>query len=265
MAKLEENIFRLAQKVEEIDQKEIERIFEFYQNIPADWRDISKLREKLKEKKPYLFERDMVFADGIRVTEKEQTENKRKFFAKEGGNEGKIPIFKIIASLEKKRGDIAEIDQKLKSIFGIKEFEHSFRIKDLEKFGNGENCGLADIVGFRIVPKQSSRMAETISKFEKEFKNEIIFKLNTFPFNKKEIADIVGRNSSTYYRAIHYYLALGCLSVEIQIRTKGIDLWSKLHHDTIYKPEISVSRIDKNNIIRFGAIANITDYFEIAI
>lgn len=116
-----------------------------------------------------------------------------------------------------------------------------------------------DTIGFQVVPHHAFDMVLALGRMsaEKGWKTISIF--NSFPFRDEEFDKQVGPNSSSYYRAVHYYIDVGELCVEVQFRTPVIDQWSKLHHATLYKPQISATQVEKEAVMEFGFIANWAD------
>jgi ppGpp synthetase/RelA/SpoT-type nucleotidyltranferase len=266
-SEFEKSIFDLAHIVKEADTKKIRLIFSGFKEVSFKKETLNSLKKNLKKTNPDIFSDKIICGDGTVINAKEQEIKWLEFFR--GKNLGKGYLLENIKKdLKNEQGAIKKLVERIRIFFPFENYEHSFRIKDFESLlsdkVNRGNWEPIDIVGLRIVPRKSSMFFDAISRFEKEFGNEIIFKLNTFPYDKEEVEKYIGKNSSVYYRAIHYYFPMGCFLAEVQIRTSAIDEWSKLHHDTVYKPKIPVSPQLKKNIMEFGKMADMVDYFEIA-
>jgi len=116
---------------------------------------------------------------------------------------------------------------------------------------------LFDIVGFQIEPRYASDIIEAIEVCRAL---EPLVTFNTFPFLESDFATTIGPSSSSYYRAIHFYLDIGCACVEVQIRTPAIHEWSKIHHATHYKPLVQTTKEERDLVMRFGEMANWVDF-----
>lgn len=256
-----EDILSLADKIEDIDLNLIFSVLNRYKKIPEEFRDILGLRDELEKKYPALFKRKLL------TGEKQELPLNQINLAFEEQADSFAVFKKIKKSLEVHEDFIKRIKTRIKFFSLDSDCYFSFRIKDFESFSENFSKislsrSLIDIVGMRLVLKKTKMLLKIISEFEREFSDEITFKLNIIAFNDDEITRKIGQNS-IYYRAVHYYLSVAGFFIEVQIRTPFIDQWSNMHHDTVYKPKISVTEKEKKQIMEFGKISNVVDYFEL--
>lgn len=158
------------------------------------------------------------------------------------------------------------IQSRVHRAFPHDEFTHTFRIKDPESLArniqaHGLRRGTLDRVGFRIVPKHAESFPRMVQTFEDAFQDVHMQKLNTFAYGDDEIVARISPHSY-YYRAVHYYIPTDAYSIEVQLRTPAIDVWSALHHLTVYKPRVEVTDAERAIIEDFGRVSNLVDYAE---
>lgn len=122
-----------------------------------------------------------------------------------------------------------------------------------------------DMVGFQIVPRSMTQFLKIIRVLHNEAQWDRVFVFNTFPFSQADFIRLVGRNSSSYYRAIHYYFNLGRVCVEVQVRMPLTDQWSMLHHATCYKPIQQVTAEEERAVSAFGHTANWVDFYQLSL
>ncbi len=123
---------------------------------------------------------------------------------------------------------------------------------------NGQRAWF-DIVGFQIVPRSISALSHTLKTLNEQTKWEKLFVFNTFPFVRNDFKRLIGPESAPYYRALHYYLKVENVCVEIQVRTPMIDQWSMLHHAACYKPTVSIVSGEVSMVMMLGQVANWVD------
>ncbi len=263
MNKLAKDILRLSGNIKEVSSNKVKNILKIYSTTPKVWRNISKLRKALRQKNPYLFSAD------IKVSSPRKTNRKLRRIAslndlKKGALDMDCTTDNIKNCLRLNKSKIKSINYRLKKIFPTTDFIHSFRVKTtknyIKELGNKSSHGITDFVGLRVVPRNNWNLLLMLRKFEREFSDIIVFKLNTLMYSNREIKKTLEK-SSIYYRAIHYYIETGSFFTEIQIRTQAIDQWSKIHHPTIYKQKFKISSKTRENVIKFGEISNVVDYF----
>jgi flagellar biosynthesis/type III secretory pathway chaperone len=153
--------------------------------------------------------------------------------------------------------------KKLQQLFPSNKYVLSHRVLDSKQVEvklkkNGLRAHF-DTVGFKLVSCVPFGLLQAIELFEQS-DALILFRFNTFPFSKKEYRLRIGPNSSSSYRAMHYYVSLGSVIAEVQIRSPGIDVWSQIHHSTLYKPTGPISKANRNGILALGEIANVVDF-----
>ncbi len=240
----------------------VSEILSKFGKIPSNLKDISQLRRVLQETQPDLFERSMLFGDGQELPLGEMN----------SGDNEELPDPSVVYdsiknSLEQSKELIDGIRKRIELISSHNNSKFSFRIKSFKSFSeNFSNISpkrsLIDVIGIRIVPTESQTLKEIMLEFEKAFADEVAFKLNTIAFSNQEIVNKIGEDS-IYYRALHYYIPVDNFFIEVQIRTPSVDQWSNIHHDTVYKPKIPISESEKRQIMEFGMISNIVDYFDL--
>ncbi len=143
---------------------------------------------------------------------------------------------------------------------------HNIRITDIDDFErklavNGTRAYL-DIVGMRIVPKNYEDFFKVLSFFEAHSFTRCCM-VNTFLFRGDDFKRYISANSSASYRAVHYLLEIEGVPVELQVRTRGVDIWAKIHHATVYRPVVSITPNERECIDRFGEIASYMDCFKL--
>lgn len=253
----------LCKIIKEADEKQIKKIFTEYHKIPLNQRSITKLRKKLKLISPYFFQDLLSYQNNKKISHKKQMQEKIKFFDK---SETIYFLSNIDDFKNKLRLKTKTFIRELKTIFPPSKYHHSFRIKDstaiLDNIEKNKKIVLTDIIGIRIVPKHYLNITEILTKIECDLNDRIIFKLNTTASGDAKMMK-KNRKHSKYYHAVHYYISIGGNIAEIQIRTPGIDQWSKIHHSTMYKEIIKVDKMTIKYIKQFGRIANIVDYYKI--
>ena len=260
MNDFEKWIMGFSTTMKDVDQRSVERLFGAYRKIPKELRNRQKLFQVLEKENPHIFSTTIAAPKSINLDE--QNMNKRKILDE---GKGDWQWLRKMIPVSLKNGLIGEITYNTRQLFPTKDYKHSSRIKDLkglrENVEINNDWGRTDLFGLRIVPKRACFFPDMVGKFEKEFGNDIVFKLNFFSNREKKVTRI--RKIPDYYCAINYYFPIRPFFMEVQVRTPGIDLWSCLAHDTIYKNKIKVSPLMKRHIIRFGEMCNIEDFFEI--
>jgi hypothetical protein len=151
---------------------------------------------------------------------------------------------------------------KLCEMFPADQYTLSHRVSEIDHVTQKEQRnGLRahfDTVGFRLVAHTPLGLITAIERIEQSALT-ILFRFNTYPFSDEEYRQRIGLNSSPCYRAVHYYVLLGSVIAEIQLRTASVDVWSEIHHHTLYKPTRSISVTDTEGIEALGQIANTVD------
>ena len=161
---------------------------------------------------------------------------------------------------------ITAFARKMKRLFPDYRYALEYRIADSEEFAiklqtNGSRAYF-DTIGFRVIPKHSLDFIKAILLIERNL-GKVLFRINTYQFCKQDYQRLIGPNSSTSYRAVHYYVWFGTEIVEIQLRTPHNNIWSNLHHVMMYKPNRTYTADDCAGILALGEIANIIDYAEL--
>lgn len=249
MNELAEYLVSLSQSVPGSDPNLVLEILHTYDQLPEARKDFSELRQALRNARPELFLRSV---NGF---------THQEFVVPATHISSDPNVF--TALLKDKRDDIDKLRQSLEQLFPSSEYTCTWRIKDrttlehnIRKYGMQR--ALIDVVGVRIVPKRSELLPLMIDQFETAYQDSAVTKLNTLAYEDEEIIRVIGPRS-VYYRAIHYYLRLEPIFVEIQMRTPAIDEWSILHHVTIYKPKMRLTETEKAYVTEFGRICNIVD------
>lgn len=266
MTSLQQTIIELSEKIDSVSAREIERVFNKYSKIPPELQNIVKLRKRLKIKHPILFNRNVQFANNF-ISSNKQEEIKLRTLKIHSGHISKLSSLKAIENyLEGCLNDAEAIKRELENLFPKEKFNLSFRVKEpesiLQNIKWGNSYTLVDVIGLRIVPKQSYFSPLIVKKIEEFLRTKLAFKINIFSYSTNEIVKKISKNS-IYYRAIHYHLKTGRFFTEIQVRTPAVDQWANLSHDLLYKTKFEASEETKNCIMEFGRVANIVDYFDI--
>jgi hypothetical protein len=158
---------------------------------------------------------------------------------------------------------IALFEAKLHRMFPMDEYTFSHRVATAEQVAlKQQTNGLRvhfDTVGFKIVAHAPLGLIQAVERFEQAGLS-MLFRFNTYPFSIKDYRERIGPNSSYSYRAIHYYVSLGLVFAEIQIKTPRVDMWSEIHHCTLYKPTKPITTVDCDAILALGEIANVVDF-----
>jgi hypothetical protein len=157
---------------------------------------------------------------------------------------------------------IKSFQRKLQKLFPGNLYGMSHRVNSPKDFvvkqqANGSRAYF-DTVGFRLVSKNPLGLIQAAECLHQS-SLQVLFRFNTYPFSKTDYLQRVGVNSSTSYRAIHYYISLGTVIAEVQIHTASIEVWSQIHHRTLYKPTKRITTTDHKGITALGEIANIVD------
>lgn len=253
MNELTKHLVSLSQSVPGSDHNLVFEILRVYDQLPQARQDFSDLRQALRNARPELFLRSV---NGFM---------RQEFIVPALNSTPGAYFFEALDQGQQDR--INELKQSLEKIFPATLYTCSWRIKDqvtleqnIRKYG--VQRALIDVVGVRIVPRRAEFLPSMINQFEKAYTDPAIAKLNTLAYGDEEITRVISLHS-LYYRAIHYYLPLGPIFVEIQMRTPAIDQWSILHHFTIYKPKIQLTEAEKAYVIEFGKICNIVDFVQL--
>lgn len=265
MKDFQKTIIDLSRKLETVDPRVVTSTFEKYSQIPESFRDIDKLRNSLKDKYPVLFSRDMRFRDKI-ISREHQEDTKQQVLADHAKMiSGFKSLEKVGEYLENGLDEANTIKEVIESLFPGDGYEISFRLKEpdsiLQNVEWGNAYTLVDVIGLRIVPKNSKLFPSILEKIEEKLGDKLAFKLNIFSYSIEEIVEKISKNS-IYYRAIHYHLKGDQFFTEIQVRTPATSQWANLNHDTLYKTKVEVDEKTKEYIMDFGRIANIVDYFD---
>jgi hypothetical protein len=157
---------------------------------------------------------------------------------------------------------ITSFYKQLRELFSGDLYELSHRVTNETDFAiklrsNGSRAYF-DTVGFKVVVNKSADIISAIEQLE-QLSQRVLFRFNTYPFSKTEYLERIGPNSSTSYRAIHYYVLIDSVIAEIQLHTPNVNMWSKIHHRTLYKPAQTIDKADREGILALGEIANIVD------
>lgn len=159
---------------------------------------------------------------------------------------------------------ITNVADLLKEMFPSETYVVSNRVctKDQfdEKYRRSGVRALFDIVGFRIVPKNAKNVSQVIRSLREIRTWKTLFVFNTVLFSDSDFHTHIGPTSSSFYRAVHFYVAQNGVCIEIQIRFPATHAWSEIHHATMYKPRVNVDDATKKLIWRLGATANFLDF-----
>lgn len=266
-SKVEKEILFLANQLGFNESANIRDIFEIYSKILIDHKNISFIRDKLKIHHPKLFDRRIIHPNKKTISYFHQEKLKEKILQT---HEEKIKSFLSSEHVSKYIQNSDEIVTKIKEeIFLHFPQEHAVinhRVKKpesiLQNIQWGNRYTLTDLIGFRIVPKKTKMLPDMIEKFENNWSDRLAFKFNIFSYDLDEIIKRISKNS-IYYRAFHYHFPIENYFSEVQIRTRGVDIWANINHDTMYKKKININLDQEKHIMEFGKIANIVDYWEI--
>lgn len=263
---LQNGVLELVGMLDSVSPDEVGRLFNLFRNIPSELQDINKLRAKLRKEKPILFDRNLR-VKGELLSFKQQESYKDKILEV---HKKKISTFKTLEQIQNYLGNSMKLAESFRDeinrAFPKSEYALSFRLKEpgsiMQNVEWGNPYTLVDVIGLRIVPKDSSQLPYLITKFEKQFSNRLAFKFNIFSYSTDELVNRISKNS-IYYRAFHYHLSIDDFFSEVQIRTKGVDQWANLNHDTMYKSKIKITEKQEREVMEFGKMANIVDYADI--
>lgn len=260
-------ILDLGKKYELTDPEKVKSILSKYEKIPVEFRSLRKLTGKLKYIYPNLFSHNIVLRSNKVIDQKTQEIHKQKIFRDQAEHLSTLDTIEKINKYLKGVQQISEkIEKRVLSMFPKSSFDYSSRVKESESLLRAIKLKkvfpLGDVIGLRMIPKQSALLPEAIKKFEETFGDELIYKTNNLALSQKQLIKLKGYGS-TYYNAIHYHLPVDRFFTEIQIRTPGVNQWSKLAHYTVYKKKIKTDSITRQCIMEFGKRASIVDYFEI--
>lgn len=266
LTELQNGIPELAGMLDSVNTDEIKRLFNLFGNIPPQLRNIDKLRSKLRKGKPILFDRNLR-VKGKLLNFGQQEKYKDKILEI---HKNRIATFKTLEQIQNYLGNSIELAESFRDeishTFPKSEYALSFRLKEPKSIMQNVEWGnpytLVDVIGLRIVPKDSSQLPQLITKFEKQFGDRLAFKFNIFSYSIKELVNRISKNS-IYYRAFHYHLSIDDFFSEVQIRTRGVDQWANLNHDTMYKSKIKITEKQEKEVMEFGRISNIVDYADI--
>lgn len=163
--------------------------------------------------------------------------------------------------------NIADMTTHLKTMFPERTHVIEQRVCSPKQFAaKQERVGTRaffDIVGFQVVPKIAADIARVAESIKEIDSWQVLFVFNTMLFSDEDFKNFIGPTSNPHYRAIHYYLACEGICVEIQVRPPATHAWSRLHHATIYKPQVVVDEEIQKQIEELGAAANYLDYLSI--
>lgn len=247
-----------------IDLSAMPRISEQFSGIPFGLRSRAVLWPKLSTKYPELFSPVFSRSNGafVSVCEQEDTRGRILNDAVARGVSGcASDAFRAIAD---SYADIDRLYKKILLLFPREQFVHAFRVKDVVLAGTLADAAfprwVTDVVGARVVPRDVRAFPSMIRAFEDAFADDILFKLNTFPLADDVMLCEIGLFSIPY-RAVHYYLPLGSYCFEVQFRSPAIDVWSAIHHDTMYKPRVPLSTASRDALMRFGEECCVVDAY----
>lgn len=119
-----------------------------------------------------------------------------------------------------------------------------------------------DIAGMQIVPLDTAKYVSTVLGVAAD-EYETLYALNTFMYSDDDFRKKIGKDSVPFYRAIHLYKNVAGVFVEIQVRPKYTDLWSMVHHATMYKPIIKTTRKERRAVLWLGMVANVLDFTDL--
>ncbi len=239
---------------------EIEAIFAAYEKIPQHLRNHGQLLEHVRTRYPHVFATEIHGSEAINL--EEQMRRKHVVLGYEAHT------IETLSELLKKVGshqDFITIRSKLQSAFPEVEFHYSERIKKPETFiensSLNKNWARVDAIGVRIVPKNTQGFPALIQRFESLFGHHMAFKLNLFLKENKESTRI--HKSNPHYFALHYHIAFPPFFIEIQLRTRAIDIWSIVTHSTLYKKRVATTPDEWDALMEFGRIANCVDFYNL--
>lgn len=247
-----------------IDLSAMPRIAEQFSHIPPSFRTRVALWPALATRFPELFSQVFFRTDGSVVSVLAQSDVRGAVLnaALTLGVEGCAAD--ALRTIEGAHGDIDIFYGRLLTLFPRESFAHAFRVKDVVRANTLVAAAfprwVTDVVGARVVPKNIQDFPTMIRDFERKFADEILFKINTFPMSDAEMIRDIGP-FSVPYRAIHYYLPLGRYCLEVQFRSPAIDVWSAIHHDTMYKPRVPLSLDSRDALMRFGEECCVVDAY----
>lgn len=245
----------------------ISSILDKYSCIPESLCSRSSVWKLLEEACPLLFCETFVRSGGDIVSLQEQEQKRGEILASVRSYDLVSCLNKTVQTLHDYQDFLDTFRQQLLMLFPEEHFLHTFRVKDIaQNFVRDMVASprwATDVVGIRIVPRDIRVFPSGIAQFEQTFADDILFKLNTFPWTDSGIVQKIGPFSMPY-RAIHYYLPFGQFCMEIQFHTPAIDCWSALHHDTVYKPKVFISPSFRDAIMDFGERCCVVDAFELS-
>ncbi len=247
-----------------IDLSAMPRIAEQFSHVPILLRSRAVLWPEFAKMYPELFSQTFSRSNGSIVSVVEQEYVKATVLdaaTKRGVGDCVIDALQTIAdSYMKMNAFYAH----LIALFPRESFAHAFRVKDVVRANTLVDAAFprwaTDVVGARVVPKNIQDFPKAIQDFEREFADEILFKTNTFPMNDEDMIRDIGP-FSVPYRAVHYYLPLGKYCFEVQFRSPAIDVWSAIHHDTMYKPRVPLSSASRDALMQFGEECCVVDAY----
>lgn len=244
----------------------ISSVLDQYSHIPESFRSRSSVWKLLEEACPLLFCETFIRSSGVIASLQEQEQKRGEILVSVQSHDLVSCLNDTVQALHDHQDSLDVFRQRLLMLFPEEHFFHTFRVKDIaQNFVRDAIVSprwATDVVGIRIVPRDIRAFPSCIAQFEKTFADDILFKLNTFPWTDFDIVQRIGP-FSVPYRAIHYYLPFGQFCMEIQFHTPAIGCWSALHHDTVYKPKISVSPSFRDAIMNFGEQCCVVDAFEL--
>lgn len=247
-----------------IDLSAMPRISEQFSRIPSALRFRAVLWPKLSATHSELFSPVFSRSNGAVVSVREQEETRSQILndaVARGASGCALDAFQTIAG---SHADINRLYKKILLLFPPERFTHAFRVKDVvltdALVGAAFPRWVTDVVGARVVPRDIRAFPDAIHLFEQTFADDILFKVNTFPMTDDAMLRDIGPFSIPY-RAVHYYLPLGLHCFEIQLRSPAIDVWSAIHHDTMYKPRVPLSASSRDALMRFGEECCVVDAY----
>ena len=246
---------------EEIDFTIVENTLNQYYSIPKNKRGLNHLQKKVLTKYSNLFTKNN-FNDIFKILNNLKNNLDKDKITSVPFYKKNIKILKDSKTSKKITSELKYFSHKNKIIF-------SKRIKNkksaLLNIKNKKQKIMIDLLGIRLVP-EINKFKSLINYIEKKYNSKIAFSLNTHLYSQKLLSKKIGPYSK-YYKAIHYYIpfnkSLNGPFLEIQIRMLSTDQWSKLHHSTIYKKNIPINKEIFKAIMKFGEIANVTDYYNL--
>lgn len=247
-----------------IDLSAMPRIAERFSSIPSLLRSRSALWPELSRRYPELFSEVFSRSNGLVVSVQDQERARNAVLAAALARGVTDCAADALRTIEHSYDEIDGFYERLLTLFPRESFAHAFRVKDVVRANTLVAAAFprwaTDVVGARVVPKRIQDFPKMIQDFERVFADEILFTINTFPMTDEEMIRDIGQ-FSVPYRAIHYYFPLGRYCFEVQFRSPAIDVWSAIHHDTMYKPRVPLSAASCDALMHFGEECCVVDAY----